>query len=155
MNKNKAFTLVELMTTIAILAVLAGLVAPSMSSFLRKNNLSGAANNLYSAILLARAEAVKQKKNVTVSPVGASWADGWKVTVGGEKIGGFDGVADYITASSKGAKGAIVFNARGYTTTKNPWGASDGVKFCDGKGKAKKVILKTSGSVSVLDDTCG
>ncbi|RDX37452.1 hypothetical protein DZA50_01755, partial [Kangiella sp. HD9-110m-PIT-SAG07] len=59
-----------------------------------------------------------------------------------------------FNASSQADKGNLIFSPSGYTTTTNPWGAGDGVKFCDGEGKAKVVTVNTAGSIRINDATC-
>lgn len=82
------FTLIELMVTIAVLAVLASLAFPSMQSVIESNRLTTQANSLLTAFQLARSEAVKLNRNVRIcardssDPLdcGNSWTDGWSVT---------------------------------------------------------------------------
>ncbi len=62
------FTLVELLVTIAIAAVVVTLAVPGMATMARNAQLSGNANQLVTALNLARSEAVKRE-------------DGWQVFV--------------------------------------------------------------------------
>lgn len=62
MKKNKGFTLIELMVTIAVLAIIATLAAPSMTSMIRKNRLHNDAREIVELATMARSNAVFSKK---------------------------------------------------------------------------------------------
>lgn len=88
LNKGRGFTLVELMVTIAIAAILLAVAAPNITSFLLRARISAHANDLVGAINLARSEAVKRGGGVTIcrssdqascSTVAAGWEAGWIV----------------------------------------------------------------------------
>lgn len=73
------FTMIELMVVVAILAIMASLAAPSMSGLIGQQRLKSAATDMHLALLKARTEAIKRNANVTVSPSGGSWANGWSI----------------------------------------------------------------------------
>ena len=66
MNKNKGFTLIELMVTIAVLAIVTGIAAPFMNNMLLSQNLNKSTNTLISIMNEARAQAVLNRQNVEV-----------------------------------------------------------------------------------------
>lgn len=78
----KGFTIIELMLVLVVVAVLAGLAAPSMSDFISSSRLRSASSDFYSALIAARSEAIKRRTNVVVEPLGATWNTGWTVKVG-------------------------------------------------------------------------
>lgn len=57
-------TLVELMVTIAILAILAGVAAPSLSHLMMTNRLASQTNGIMAALTVARAEAIRRNQRV-------------------------------------------------------------------------------------------
>jgi type IV fimbrial biogenesis protein FimT len=86
---NSGFTLMELMVTIAIAAILLSVAIPSFTPTIASNRLTTYANELVTALNLARSEAVKRGVSVTVRKVdtnscnklgaGANWENGWDV----------------------------------------------------------------------------
>jgi type IV fimbrial biogenesis protein FimT len=73
----RGLTLMELMVTVAILAILVALAVPSFNSFLAKGRLSGAAEVLAQDLQLARSEALRRNDAVTISfSSGAAWCYG-------------------------------------------------------------------------------
>ena len=71
----------ELMVTIAIAAILIGIAIPSFTSTIASNRLTTSANELVTALNLARSEAVKRGQQVVVSKTGTNWENGWQVFV--------------------------------------------------------------------------
>lgn len=64
--KPLGFTLIEMMMTIAVVAVLMSIAIPSFSSFIKNSRLTSAANDLLRAYQVARTEAIKRQKTVVV-----------------------------------------------------------------------------------------
>ncbi len=82
MNKRDqlGFTILELMFTVAIAAVIVGIGIPNMQTVIWNNRTATQVNELVSALNLARSEAVAQGVDVYIIPnVGNDWTTGWRV----------------------------------------------------------------------------
>ena len=66
-SRQRGFTLIELMVTVGLVALLLSAVIPNMRTFLRNNQLSGGVNDMLRSIQIARTEAIKrQNGNVVI-----------------------------------------------------------------------------------------
>lgn len=65
-KKSAGFTLIELIATVSIAAILMSIAVPSFKTMIESNRLSTGTNELVSAFILARSEALKRSQNVTV-----------------------------------------------------------------------------------------
>jgi len=79
----RGFTLIELMVTITILAILLGWAVPSFNNAALSSKLTGFANDLVASTQIARSEAIKRNAPITLcrSTNGATCAGsgGWEV----------------------------------------------------------------------------
>ena len=66
MIKNAGFTLIELVITIAIIAILAGIAIPNYFSWRRNAQMRAAAEELLSAVQVTKLRAVKERTNCVV-----------------------------------------------------------------------------------------
>jgi len=79
MNRSNGVTLIELLVTIGIIAVLATLALPSFREFNIRMNVSDSTMGLVHALNLARTEAVKRGRPVFVESISGNWSNGWVV----------------------------------------------------------------------------
>ena len=64
----RGFTIVELMVTVAVLAILSAIAVPSFTNLIRGNRLTSAANEMVALLQTARAGAISNRASVTVCP---------------------------------------------------------------------------------------
>lgn len=77
------FTLVELLITVVLFAVLVTVAVPSFRDYTLQSRVKTGAQELFTALLYARSEAVKRNDDVYIYPNGGTsgdWQDGWVVT---------------------------------------------------------------------------
>lgn len=67
MRKSQGFTLIELMVTIAVLAIISMIAAPSFGDLMLKKNLTKSAQELIATLNQARAKAALERKEITVN----------------------------------------------------------------------------------------
>lgn len=77
----RGFTLIELMTTIFIAAILMAIAVPSFQSYRASQQVKSAAADLLSTFNFARSEATKRDTATTVIPA-TTWDNGWSVQAG-------------------------------------------------------------------------
>lgn len=115
----QGFTLLELLITVAIVAILVTIAAPNFVSFVSESRLDTLQNRFVSSLSLARSEAIRRGTDITVCPrgssdtsCGSSWANGWVVLDGSttlrveEALGG--SVALTLSSGS-----SVVFSSTG------------------------------------------
>lgn len=79
------FTLLELMVTIAIAAILLSIALPSFQSVMRSNRVATATNELLASLSLARSEAIRNTRGAGIcasadgAACGSDWNAGWLV----------------------------------------------------------------------------
>lgn len=66
-HKENGFTLIELMVTIAVLAIVASIAAPKFQDTMEKRSIQKTATDLEKSLAQARADAVLYRKDVTVN----------------------------------------------------------------------------------------
>jgi len=85
MKRFLGFTLIELMITLALAAIILSLGIPSFRDVIQNNRAATQSNELIAALGLARSEAVRRGANVILCPStnqatctgGNNWANGW------------------------------------------------------------------------------
>jgi type IV fimbrial biogenesis protein FimT len=70
------FTLIELMVTIAIAAILMMVAVPSFTSFQRNAELTSRMNSLLASINTVRSEAMKRGRDAVILPLAGNWDNG-------------------------------------------------------------------------------
>lgn len=79
------FSLIELMVTIAIVAILLAVAFPSFEGSLRSNRVATGTNELLASLSLARSEAIRNPAGAALctstdgAACGGDWNDGWLV----------------------------------------------------------------------------
>lgn len=160
MRVQSGFTLIELMITLVIAAILLTVGVPSFTGFIKDNRLTAAANTFVASINRARSEAIKRGASVGVlSQNGTSWENGWTIWVDADS----DGVQDAgelvleaapaiegtvtLTAS---AESSFVYDGTGVVDT------GDTLQLCDDRTgeTGREINIGATGRISTSRLTC-
>ena len=159
---QRGLTLVEVMITLTIAAILLTWAVPSLQDFIVRNRMSTEVNNLVATLYVARSESVKRLEKVKVCPAnsdfsgcsGTDWEKGWIIFTdvnNNNVINDTDTlIQEYPSLPSRfkiqgsADRPYIVFQPNGRST-----GYTNTFKFCDSGGVAnvRNVILSNEGRV--------
>jgi type IV fimbrial biogenesis protein FimT len=109
-ERARGFTIIELLITVALLAVLITLAAPSFREYTASQRVKTASFDLFSSLMLARSEAIKRNTNIAVTPASGGWQNGWTVDAGGAQL---NQQAAYTGLTFTGPAGAVTFTGTG------------------------------------------
>ena len=119
MRRQHGLTLVELLVTLTILAILVSVAFPGFQGMLTRNSLATTSNSMLLAINLARSEAVRTSGTINLEAIDPStaaneWGPGWRVTVpGGPVIRIFQSIPGGLTLDSDEASTTVQISGRG------------------------------------------
>lgn len=145
-GRTSGFTIIELLVTIAIVAILAALAFPSFEGTLRSNRVSTTTNEMIASLSLARMEALRSPAGALVcsssngTSCSGTWNDGWIVQVNDVAGGSNHRVLRHVQAKNR----LIV-------SVSSPGGASftDRIQF-DGRGR----VNSHTRAIEIQPDTC-
>jgi type IV fimbrial biogenesis protein FimT len=163
-TNHHGFTLLELMTALAVLGVLVALAAPSFKQFSANSRIAATANSLANALAVARTEALRQSMPVAICASSDAqtcklgnrndWSTGWIVfTDNSGTTGVLDSTDTLIqtwpapggNVSVNSTSNYLEFNARGMSalgaaTTLTAW-----VPGCTGNNQSQ-IVVTVAGS---------
>lgn len=113
-SKEYGFTIVELMVTLIVAAILASVALPSFQNISRSNAVRATTNELISTINTARQQSLSLRSEVQVVPAGGGWGAGWRINFADAGAG--DSAAFTVrngVVVDKTGGGDLVFRERG------------------------------------------
>lgn len=116
LGRHDGFTMIELMVTIAMLAILLGIGIPSFQSMFRNSRITTQTNSLVTSFALARSEATK-RGNVSICARSGNqcsgttnWETGWLVFTDQGVAGQLDG-NDQLLKEADAASSAVTITS--------------------------------------------
>jgi len=96
--KKNGFTLIEVMVTVSIAAILISIAVPSFKTLFKNNRVTAGTNEFVAALILARSEALKRNNNVSICASdnqqtcsgNTDFAKGWIVFMDCDQDGNID-----------------------------------------------------------------
>jgi type IV fimbrial biogenesis protein FimT len=163
-RRTAGFSLIEMLTTMSILAILLAIASPGLASLTSANSLSAAQGGLAASLMLARGEAMKRGAQVGVAAMspasGAEFSNGWTVFVDANGNGQFDSgetivrqepaLRGNVRLATVGGATTVAFNGRGFLSP------STLVTFtvcANGSSKGYVVRVEPVGLADVTDST--
>ncbi len=122
MKDQTAFTLIELITVILLIAILTTYAVPNMRYMLINNRILTKTNNLVHAINYARSEAIIDvNKVIIIRNIDGNWTNGWEIvdinsggTNGQTVLKVFKFKDDNIDVTMANAVNSFRYTSRGY-----------------------------------------
>lgn len=165
MKRNHGFTLVELMVTVIVIAIVATVAVPNFARVIESTRLTGYSSELVSALNVARSEAIKRGGRVGVCASSDEatcsgsddWSNGWIVYVDD----GSGNVADVLRVrqafdgeiSIDGQAGASSVTYRDTGSVLDVIGIDIDIPSCDG-ATARTVSVNLAGRPEVTQGNC-
>lgn len=153
MKTKTGYTIIEIMVTLAVAAILAMTALPSMKLMILNSKMTSKTNEFIRGFNYARSEAIKRGTTVGMQPIDPiAWGKGWKVMGQSDNEPAlqtpFD--EDQILIQSPPEQDAVWFNSRGWV----PQAQSGSLKFilCSKdypQIEGRQVTVRATGNASV------
>lgn len=171
MTRKGGFTLLELIATLAVAAILLSVGVPSFRGVIMDNRLVTDANLVVTSIKLARSAAVRFQRNATVCAsanfddavpdctASTDWSNGWIVWVDKDRDSATDaneilsvfGPINESSTLTSGTASRFTYDARGFALT-----GGDDLTLCDNRsGEMGRLIrINATGRTNVSRQGC-
>lgn len=148
-HTQRGLTLIELMTTIAVLGVLMAIAAPSFNPMMDRYRVRQATEELQASLYYARSEAIKNSGGISVVPNSGSWDQGWEIKNSTETLRQTD-APNKTNISLAGDQGGVDLDRWGMLMHKNagaPATLTFTIQTAGSSNVCQKLVIESSGSL--------
>jgi type IV fimbrial biogenesis protein FimT len=159
MRRTTGVTLIELISTVSIMAILSSIAVPSFSNLRNDAERTTAVNGFLHALFLARSESMKRGQVVSIcksadgstcAGKGGSWRDGWIVFANSDRddLPMRDPDETVLLVNEGWQAGSIESNREAYSFRPYQQAVVNGtIVFCDPRGAdhARAIIISHTG----------
>ncbi|QYJ78070.1 GspH/FimT family pseudopilin [Shewanella acanthi] len=149
-KKLRGFTLVELMVTIAVAAILLAIGVPSLTSIYESVRVNNNITKIHDIMVFARSQAISYGIPVTVSATNGAWKNGIKVVAGSKELRVIDAFNSSDSLKEKSDVTSFSFTSEGILPVDSPIN----IIYCPGgeASNSKSVTVSISGLISYGTD---
>lgn len=169
------FTLLELLITLSIVAIIASVGVPAFQQFVQDGQMTSRANSVNIALQFARSQAISRGRPVTAcasaldsqppSCNGSNWANGWLVAVDGNAAGNAVDIVEVLRVgesaspvqSSAGSPAFVRFLNDGLRADGAGGGGSQSILLKQpgcGTEEAREIVISATGRAQVTKADC-
>jgi len=157
MRSSRGFTLIELMVTVTVLAIVLSIAVPGFTDLMRSNSAQSQSSAIAAALNLARSEAARRGAAVAVVADANGWVQGWRVGLDANRDGDLSDSGDLLIRqfpplSGEGVALAGAVSGGGAVTVVR-FGAQGQLLKTDGSGNAGAGVTATL-AFSMGDSHC-
>jgi len=164
-HRYEGFTLLEVLTSLAIASILVTAAVPAMQDFIIRNRMSTEVNTFVASLYLARSESVKRLQDVSLCPTttGTScdnvkeWSEGWMVYADVDNNNSYS-AGDVVIQQNPKLPNRFANSGKTTYITFNPRGSSNAgsFSFTDTGGIAdpRCITLSSAGRSYVSKNPC-
>lgn len=137
---SRGFTLIELLVAMVLLGILLSIGMPAFGKIIDQQRMDAGLSSLTGSLNMARQEAVRRNRPVTLAAIDGDWGNGWRMFLDSNHNGAYDAgelllreiAADALVRidANRPVAGYVRFNGRGESQLLNGGFQAGTFRFC-------------------------